>query len=612
MHNIPEKLSDPQVLDIFDQAMKHASSKSKKTVTVEGKKIEIRSPYPSPTDWRDTWIYFLMVDRFNNPDAPPIDKFDGPVSTFQGGKIKGVKNQLPYLQDLGVKAIWLSPVLRNRQSDNFSYHGYGIQDFLHIDPRFGNEDDLISLVDEAHAREMYVIMDIVLNHAGDVFAYPGFGSEAPHSNNVYDIEWRDEQGNPFWPNMPINETVPANAAVFPDELRDNVVFRRKGVGGEDGGDFLSLKEMVTEKEESSPFHHFPVRDVLIRAYQYWIAKTDIDGYRIDTLKFIKPEFARIFGNAMREYALSIGKKNFFTFGEVFDDEQKIRKFIGKDSSQPDQQVGVDSALDFPLFFNLPSMIKGLAPPSNIVGIYQNRLEVQKGLLSSHGEAGQFFVTFLDNHDMHSRFYFQDPNDFHKFDAQVSMGIACLFSLQGIPCLYYGTEQGLHGSGGKDLFVREALWGKLPEFDRNHPFYQNIKEITSLRDSQPALRYGRQYFRPISGNGIDFGISTFQQGILAFSRILNDTEIVVALNTHTSESRQIEIIVDFALNPVTPTPTSYQVLYSNKNSSDTTTVQEKGGGTVTIHETNGGITNGPIKTLPVSLQPMEIKILGKTG
>jgi glycosidase len=459
---------------------------------------------------------------------------------------------------------------------------------------------------------MYVIMDIVLNHAGDVFAYRGYGSEAPPSDHEYEIGWRDERGNPVWSTMPIDETIPGNAAVFPDELRKNVVFRRKGRGGENGGDFCSLKEMVTEKEETFPWRHFPVRDVLIRAYQYWIAKTDIDGYRIDTLKYIKPEFARIFGNAMREYALSIGKKNFFAFGEVFDDEEKIRMFIGKDSSQPGQPVGVDSALDFPLFFNLPSMIKGMAPPSNIVGMYQHRLETQKGLLSSHGEAGQFFVTFLDNHDMRSRFYYQDPADIHKYDAQVSMGIACLFSLQGIPCLYYGTEQGLHGSGDIDSFVREALWGKSPEFDCNHPFYQTIKEITCLRDSQPALRYGRQYFRPISGNGMDFGISTFQQGILAFSRILNDTEIVVALNTHTSESRQVEIIVDFALNPVTPTPTSYQVLFSNKGSGATTTVMERYGGTVTIHETNGGTTNGPIKTLPVSLQPMEVKILGKMG
>jgi glycosidase len=600
------------VLDAFEQAQNNAKNESTKTVMVDGSNVEIPQPFPSPEDWRDTWIYFLMVDRFNNPDdSPNHPPFDEAIGTFQGGKIKGIKAQLPYLQELGAKAIWLSPILKNRQSNDFNYHGYGIQDFLNIDPRFGSEQDFHELVCEAHARGMYVIMDIVLNHAGDVFGYRDFGNTAPPSPNELDILWRDESGNPIWPTPPPNPH--QNATVFPDEIRKNMLFRRKGVGGEAGGDFLSLKEMVTEFEEFSPppIPHFPVRDILIQAYQYWIAKADIDGYRIDTLKFIKPEFARIFGNAMREYALSIGKRNFFTFGEIFDSsEEKIKSFIGKDTSQPGQPVGVDSALDFPLFFQLPSMIKGFIPPSDIVGVFQNRREAQKGLLSSNGEAGQFFVTFLDNHDMHSRFYFQQENgNKHQFDAQVSMGVACMFGLLGIPALYYGTEQGLHGSGNSDQNVREALWGNMenPPFDTNHPFYKTIKEISELRECQPALRYGRQYFRPISGNGTDFGVSNFQQGVLAFSRILNDTEILMVLNTNTSDPQEVDVIVDYSLNPE---GIDYGILFSNMDTDMPVTVSEKPRGNVSIHETNGSISNGPLKTLRVSLKPMEVQVLGR--
>ena len=143
-------------------------------------------------------------------------------------------------------------------------------------------------------------------------------------------------------------------------------------------------------------------------------------------------------------------------------------------------------------------------------------------------------------------------------------MACLFALQGIPCLYYGTEQGLHGavdSNGSDGGVREALWGKdFPDaFDRDHSFFVAIRELSRVRQAQPSLRFGRQYFRPISGNGREFGISPFPGGVIAFSRILSDQEVLVVANTNTEASWEGEVIVDFALNPE---GTPYDVLFSN--------------------------------------------------
>jgi glycosidase len=216
------------------------------------------------------------------------------------------------------------------------------------------------------------------------------------------------------------------------------------------GDFASLKQFRTDFTDLQEF--------LIRAYQYVIARFDIDGYRIDTLRYLKNNLPLLFGNSIREFALSIGKKNFFTFGEVFvgDAEQEIARFIGRTTTSGTDMVGIDAALDYPLFFDLKPMVKGFAAPATVVGMYGLRKQVEENVLSSHGDATRYFVTFLDNHDVKERIRYVDPANATRYDDQVTLGMACLFSLPGIPCVYYGTEQGLHGAGS-DPAVREALW-----------------------------------------------------------------------------------------------------------------------------------------------------------
>lgn len=619
---MPTSIWEPDVQAVFEQAR----SPRTKTVQLADRSVEIPTPFPSPEDWRDKTIYFMLVDRFNNPRAQPRFSWDGEHGVFQGGTFDGIRQQLDYLQEMGVGALWLSPVLKNCQYRE-SYHGYGIQDFLAVDPRFASdpqnaEQELRDLIDEAHARGIHVIFDIVLNHGGDVFEYEcrdgdGLcrdtgGSEASRSDQPYTILWRDETGHgrPDWTEAP--ESPSADAAVWPRELRRNVLFRRQGVGDEAGGDFASLKELVTDFHEVQRERglYYPARDTLIRACQYLIARYDVDGFRVDTLKYIEPDFARIFGNAIREYALSIGKKHFFTFGEVYDNEEKIAHFIGRNAMEPGDLIGVDAALDFPLFYRLPSVAKGLAAPAEVIAVFEHRKQVHRGILSAHSEASQYFVTFLDNHDQYQRFYYRDPNNPHQFDDQVTVGIGCLFSLQGIPCLYYGTEQGLHRAGGTLEAVREALWGKPNAFDGEHPFYRAIQRLAEVRRRQPALRYGRQYFRPLSGDGVHFGVSQFPSGILAFSRILQDDEVIVLANTNTQNSWTGEVIVDFALNPV---DSIYRVAFSNHDNSQVTPpgpLTEKAAGSVVIREVNGAVTHGPARVLRVNLRPMEIQILAR--
>jgi glycosidase len=123
---------------------------------------------------------FLMLDRFANPSfAPRGPAWNQIFAHRHGGTFKGVQSQLTYLDDLGVKAVWLSPVLKNSKPNfDFNYHGYETQDFLNLDERFGSDGtratadrELVELIDEVHARGLYIIFDIVLNHAGRVFDY---------------------------------------------------------------------------------------------------------------------------------------------------------------------------------------------------------------------------------------------------------------------------------------------------------------------------------------------------------------------------------------------------------------------------------------------------------
>lgn len=595
---MPTSLFAPDFQSVLDQAVNPPNPAA--------------SAFPSPEDWRDRWIYFLMLDRFNNPSAVPNHSpFDDPnFSEFQGGKFSGVQQQLAYIKNLGAGAIWLSPPLKNFSFDLNTYHGYGIHNFIAAEPRFADnpataDDELRALVDAAHQQDLLVIFDIVLNHTGNAFAYQD-GAQTSFHPSPQPVQWRDATGaaRPDWPDVAAIPSPPLDAVVWPSQLQENQFFRRQGLPDPNGddtiGDFSILKQMMTADPDLQRF--------LIRAYQYVIARFDIDGYRIDTIRYLKGDLPRLFGNSMREFALSIGKKNFFTFGEVFDSnaEQDIARFIGRNTSDQSELVGVDAALDFPLFFNLKPVVKGFAPPSNVVGMYQNRKNVEANVLSSHGDATRFFVTFLDNHDVKERIRYVDPTDPTKFDDQVTLGLACLYCLPGIPCLYYGTEQGLHGaSPDKDEAVREALWGG-PGFDQASNFYQHIQQITTVRAQQSALRYGRFYFRPLSADGVTFGVSGFPQGVIAFSRILNDQEVVVAASTNLTQTQQLDVIIEIMLSSEGD---AFEVLYSNQSAPQAPQpVRVVPLGTPTVQEVDGSIGVGPLHVIRVTLRPMEVQIL----
>ncbi len=147
---------------------------------------------PSPADWRDEVLYFLLPDRFSDgreatrelltmtrraalrttPARPDIDWREWAASgaRWQGGTIAGIRGRLDYLQGLGVTTLWIGPVFKQRARLD-TFHGYGVQDFLEVDPRFGSRADLADLCEDAHARGLRVILDIIANHTGDNWGY---------------------------------------------------------------------------------------------------------------------------------------------------------------------------------------------------------------------------------------------------------------------------------------------------------------------------------------------------------------------------------------------------------------------------------------------------------
>jgi glycosidase len=189
-----------------------------------------------------------------------------------------------------------------------------------------------------------------------------------------------------------------------------------------------------------------------------------------------------------------------------------------------------------------------------------------------------------------------------------LGMVCLFSLPGIPCVYYGTEQGLHGHGS-DPAVREAIWG-APGFDQSNKFFGAIQRIAQVRATQAALRYGRFYFRPISGDGRSFGVSNFASGVMAFSRILNDQEVLVAANTSTSQTIALDVIVEIQLSA---DGDQFQVLYSNLAvPTMPQAVRTATAGSVNVQEVDGSTGIGPLHVVRVTLRPLEAQILRNVG
>jgi alpha-amylase len=501
------------------------------------------SPVPGKTyfnttrEWREEFIYFLMVDRFHD-DAPRTPIVNPGRSAgvptpddFYGGKVRGITRNLDYIAGLGCTAIWLSPVFENNDG---AYHGYNINNYLDVDPRFGTRQDLIDLVEAAHSRTppIRIILDVVINHSGDNWEYEGGPKDYSNDQRYAFGSWRR-------PDRPI-----------PTELRDPELYHRRGNitgNGSDSypenqhGDLSGLKDYANDDDEAGA----RVLDALIKAHCWWIREADVDGFRVDAVKHMGELASARFCSMVREYAFSLGKRGFFLFGEVASgNDELLDRYLGQNTSRQDGDrtvfFGLDSILDFRLAGALPAVLKDFTGPAALF----DRLEAQRNRALNRGEIGRYLVTFVDNHDS----FWQPAGRFGHGapDEQVIAAIGYLLCALGTACIYYGTEQGFEGHGG-DNPMREAM------FDRDQPgrnllntdctIYQEIARIAAVMRSHEALRFGRMYFRQTSEDGLKpFAFPQGREYTLAFSRLLFGREVLVAYNVSASP-RSDRVVVD---------------------------------------------------------------------
>ncbi len=493
-------------------------------------------------EWREEFIYFLLVDRFHDnlvrKSKNTKEKHSGfgkgdELKTSCGGTLRGIMHHLDYIKDLGCTALWLSPVFEN---DPASYHGYAIQNYLEIDKRFGTKEDLEELVDASHALDMRVFLDIVLHHSSDSWSYPEDKEYYYYEGAVFPFgHWRNKD-------RPV-----------PIELRNPDLYWRKGqIRNYDSypetrdGDFNSSK---TFKNDDSPEALY-VQEILTKIHCYWIRETDIDGFRLDAVKHMGEETISRFCSHIREYAYKLGKRNFFLFGELVGPDQMYDRYIGPKTSTlvGDKAIyyGLNSVLDFPLYHVLADVIKGKSTPEKLIERYES-LRVNA---MHRGEFGEFLVTFIDNHDqvgqtIKSRFGFEATQN------QIIAGIGFLLCALGTPCIYYGTEQGFDGSGEGDWNVREAMFSltdpALDTLDKMNRIYREISVLANLRQNSAVLKFGRMYMRESSDDGKNFHLPLYEGCLIAFSRVLYDEEIVVAYNSSLTLDDEEYIQVDSHIN-----------------------------------------------------------------
>ncbi len=458
-------------------------------------------------DWRDEVVYQVLVDRFANGDVNnDFGAAPGHLARYQGGDWRGLTKHLDYLEALGVTTVWISPVVKNVETDaDFDgYHGYWAQDLTEANPHFGDVSELRSLVKAAHGRKMKVVLDIVTNHLGQVFFYDqnlngkpdvyigGSGSTSPVTRSTeFDPDW-DPRGVQVFTSLGVGGRAPltffdepsiSRVRPKPEVLGTAAAYHGLGrtLDYEDPsqlllGDFPGgLKDVATENPA--------VREAMVDAYARWAELVDLDGFRIDTVKHVEHEFWQVFAKGVRERLAAKGKERFLLFGEAFDGRDEL---LGS-FTRPGE---LDSVFYFSQKFEVYGAVFEQAHDATrqrgtrqIEALWAQRQVNWSGAPQPGGTGvapSKLPVNFLDNHDV-ARFLFNARGDV----AALRNAMTLLMTEEGLPCLYYGTEQDF--AGGNDPANREVLWTR--GFDTSGETFQHFSKLSKLRKRLLALRRG---------------------------------------------------------------------------------------------------------------------------
>jgi len=588
-------------------------------------------------DWRDQVIYQVIVDRFDNGDQNNDYNVEPTYpSRYHGGDWRGLRNRLDYLEELGVTTLWISPVVKNVEEDAgfASYHGYWTQDPVRVNPHFGDLLELRALVDDAHARGMYVVLDIVLNHVGQLFFYdmngngradqtligggdshtclricdqPGGDQICSEDERTYCANAGDQLENisefdPEYDPRGIQGfsatgfSGPADVVFFdrPGETRalpsrppsffgwpeDRPWFDSPDWYSRRGRVYTNFREadysfdFVREQETTGDFtgglkdldtDNPDVREALIRSYLYWVEVADFDGFRIDTIKHMdRPEldvnqrgFIGEFSTRVRERLAELGKQNFFMFGEALDGNDELVGLYTLGGADSDGAFGrADSMFQFPAKFRvIDEVFKRGGPTRNIECLLNARLGIAPATpedtfcadngfpagptwgatahaASEDGGIGlapnQVAVNFIDNHDV-ARFLFDEPSV-----PALHSALFFLLTWDGVPCLYYGTEQQFDGGNDpknrQDMFVGNPVTGFAP-FDTTNETFVFIRDLIALRNQSAPLRRGTTAVRWSTNRPA----GSRDYGLFAFERAADGESVVVVVNTADQDS-----------------------------------------------------------------------------
>ncbi|HWI53866.1 MAG TPA: alpha-amylase family glycosyl hydrolase [Symbiobacteriaceae bacterium] len=389
--------------------------------------------------WPDESIYFIMVDRFHNGD-PANDGRVNPADpkAWHGGDLQGVIDKLDYIKQLGFTAIWLTPIVKNDGND---YHGYGAIDFFETDPHFGTVAKAKELVDKAHAKGLKVIWDVVVNHTG------------PTSPLVREHpDW-------FHPKARITDWNDSR------QIQEGWIY--------DLPDF----------DQSKP----EVREYILKYSRFWIEQTGADGFRLDTVKHVPPEFFAWYAQELQKI-----KPGFWLIGESWDQMPERPALY--------QQQGIAAMIDFPTSETARDVFGKGGSMSNLANATADVGQVMPNPWQMGG--------FLDNHDM-ARFVSFAPNDQVR---RLKLGLTWLFTQRSIPIMYYGTEIAM--AGGNDPDNRHDFpWGK----EENPEVGALVRQLNQIRHDHMALR---------RGTVVELAA---KWGYYAFGRAAGDDRVIVVLN-----------------------------------------------------------------------------------
>jgi cyclomaltodextrinase len=450
-------------------------------------------------DWvRDAVFYQIFPDRFASSDRVvkpgPMEPWDSRPTLygFKGGDLLGVVERLPYLAELGITALYLTPVFAS--ASNHRYHTY---DYLRVDPLLGGDAALRELLDAAHARGMRVVLDGVFNHTGRGF-WPFHhvvenGAASPYRRWFHFDQAALDRGVPILA-YPGAETRAAVSIARPVTARDGGSLQR--LGYQAWWDLPALPKLNTDDPG--------VREYLLSVAEHWI-RFGIDGWRLDVPQDIDdPPFWSDFRRRVRAI-----NPEAYLVGEIWQ--------VSPDWVRGDR---FDALMNYPLaeailsfvgagHFDEPLLRSHHEYGPNVQAIDGPRFAGRLGELMTAYDPNVVAVqlNLLDSHDT-PRFHSLVRGD----RASFRLAMLLQATLPGAPCIYYGDEIGLEGGLDPDSrrsFPGEAAWDmELLEF---------VRRALALRDAHPALRRGS--FRVAGASG----------GAMAFERVLDDDRVIVALN-----------------------------------------------------------------------------------